>query len=41
MKKDQAEPWLRDTLSDTPAVLRALLHALQAAEEDLLDGVGL
>jgi len=40
MKKDQAEPWLRDTLSDTPAVLRAVLHALQAAEEDLLRWCG-
>ncbi|HEY4899347.1 MAG TPA: DinB family protein [Terriglobales bacterium] len=32
----QPEPWLRGTLTDTPAVLRAVLHALQAAEEDLV-----
>jgi uncharacterized damage-inducible protein DinB len=30
------EPWLRGTLTTTPAVLRAVLHALQAAEEDLV-----
>lgn len=30
------EPWLRGTLSDTPAVLRAVLHALQSAEEELV-----
>ena len=30
------EPWLRGTLTDTPAVQRAVLHALQAAEEDLV-----
>ncbi len=29
------EPWLRGTLSDVPAVQRAVLHALQSAEEDL------
>jgi uncharacterized damage-inducible protein DinB len=29
------EPWLRGTLTDTPAVQRAVLHAFQAAEEDL------
>ncbi len=29
------EPWLRGTLTETPAVQRAVLHALQAAEEDL------
>jgi uncharacterized damage-inducible protein DinB len=30
-----AEPWLRGTLTDVPAVQRAVLHALQAAEEEL------
>jgi len=30
------EPWLRGTLTETPAVQRAVLHALQAAEEDLV-----
>jgi len=29
------EPWLRGTLIEVPAVQRAVLHALQAAEEDL------
>ena len=29
------EPWLRGTESDVPAVGRAVLHALQLAEEDL------
>ena len=32
------EPWLRGTLADIPAVQRAVLHALQAAEEDLTRG---
>ena len=31
----QPEPWLRGTLRDAPAVARAVLHALQLAEEDL------
>ncbi|HUN63848.1 MAG TPA: DinB family protein [Candidatus Sulfotelmatobacter sp.] len=29
------EPWLRGTLAETPAVTRAVLHALQLAKEDL------
>jgi len=29
------EPWLRGTLTETPAVARAVLHALQLAKEDL------
>lgn len=29
------EPWLRGTLTDVHPVLRAVLHALQLAEEDL------
>src|SRR5215467_7980214 len=31
----QPEPWLRGTLAEVPAVGRAVLHALQAAQEDL------
>ena len=31
----QPEPWLRGTLTETPAIQRAVLHAFQAAEEDL------
>jgi uncharacterized damage-inducible protein DinB len=34
------EPWLRGTLSETPAVLRAVLHALQAADEDIVRWCG-
>jgi uncharacterized damage-inducible protein DinB len=29
------EPWLRGTLTEIPAVVRAVLHALQLAKEDL------
>ena len=31
----QPEPWLRGALAEVPAVHRAVLHALQLAEEDL------
>lgn len=34
------EPWLRGTNGDVPAVFRAVLHALQLAEEDLLRWCG-
>jgi uncharacterized damage-inducible protein DinB len=34
-KSVAAEPWLRGTLADVPAVLRAVLHALELAREDL------
>jgi uncharacterized damage-inducible protein DinB len=30
------EPWLRGTLTDIPAVPRAVLHALELAKEDLV-----
>ena len=30
----QQEPWLRGTLTDVPAVLRAVLHAVELARED-------
>ena len=30
------EPWLRATHADTPAVLRAVVHALELAQEDLM-----
>jgi uncharacterized damage-inducible protein DinB len=32
---DRPEPWLRGSLTDVPAVQRAVLHALEMAEEDL------
>ena len=31
----KTEPWLRGTLTEVPAMHRAVLHALQMAEEDL------
>jgi uncharacterized damage-inducible protein DinB len=34
-KSDLPEPWLRGTLTDVPAVHRAVLHALELAREDL------
>jgi len=36
----QAEPWLRGTLAEVAAVPRAVLHALQLAEEDLVRWCG-
>jgi uncharacterized damage-inducible protein DinB len=36
MERDKLpEPWLRGTLAEVPAVPRAVLHALELAEEDL------
>src|SRR5246127_4591036 len=34
------EPWLRGTLTDIPAVQRAVLHALELAREDLAKWCG-
>jgi uncharacterized damage-inducible protein DinB len=34
------EPWLRGTETDAPAVVRAVLHALQLADEDLRQWCG-
>jgi uncharacterized damage-inducible protein DinB len=34
-KTELPEPWLRGTLTDVPAVQRAVLHALELAREDL------
>ena len=34
------EPWLRGTLTEIPAVARAVLHSLQLAQEDLLTWCG-
>jgi hypothetical protein len=31
----QPEPWLRGTLTDVPAVIRGVLHALELAREDV------
>jgi uncharacterized damage-inducible protein DinB len=36
----QPEPWLRGTLTDVRAVPRAVLHALELAEEDLIKWCG-
>jgi uncharacterized damage-inducible protein DinB len=35
MLSHMTEPWLRGTLTEVPVVARAVLHALQLAEEDL------
>jgi len=35
MPDTQPEPWLRGTLTEVDAVQRAVLHALQLAEEDI------
>lgn len=35
LPKIEPEPWLRGTLIGVPAVLRAVLHALELAKEDL------
>jgi uncharacterized damage-inducible protein DinB len=40
MSLDNAEPWLRGTLTDLPVVQRALLHSLQMAEEDIAKWCG-
>jgi uncharacterized damage-inducible protein DinB len=34
-RNELPEPWLRGTLTEIPAVQRAVVHALQLAEEDL------
>jgi len=36
----QPEPWLRGTMGEVPTVGRAVLHALQLAQEDLLTWCG-
>ena len=35
VKRNLPEPWLRGTLTNVPAVPRAVLHALELAKEDL------
>jgi uncharacterized damage-inducible protein DinB len=40
MQKSQPEPWLRGTHSEIPAVPRAVLHALELAQEDLTSWCG-
>jgi uncharacterized damage-inducible protein DinB len=37
---DSKEPWLRGTLTEVPAVHRAVLHALELAEEDIAHWCG-
>jgi hypothetical protein len=34
---DKQEPWLRGTLQDVPSVVRAVLHALEMAREDVTE----
>jgi uncharacterized damage-inducible protein DinB len=33
--REKPEPWLRGTLTEVPAVFRAVLHALELAKEDI------
>ena len=40
MQKFEPEPWLRGTHSEIPAVPRAVLHALELAQEDLTSWCG-
>ena len=35
-KRDAPEPWLRGTMTEVPAVLRAVLHSLELAKEDIV-----
>ena len=37
---NQVEPWLRGTLTDVPVLQRAVLHALELAQEDLTHWCG-
>jgi uncharacterized damage-inducible protein DinB len=39
-KTPSTEPWLRGTLTDVPAVPRAVLHALELAREDITRWAG-
>jgi uncharacterized damage-inducible protein DinB len=34
-EREMAEPWLRGTLTEVPAVFRGVLHALEMAKEDV------
>ena len=34
-EEQKTEPWLRGTLNETPSVIRAVLHALELAREDV------
>jgi uncharacterized damage-inducible protein DinB len=40
MQKSQPEPWLRGTHSEVAAVPRAVLHAIELAQEDLTSWCG-
>src|SRR5215469_1153511 len=40
IRSTQPEPWLRGTLRELPAAHRAVMHALQLAEEDLISCCG-
>jgi uncharacterized damage-inducible protein DinB len=40
MQKSLPEPWLRGTHSEIPAVPRAVLHAIELAQEDLTSWCG-
>src|ERR1700730_6154048 len=40
MQKSRLEPWLRGTHSEIPAVPRAVLHAIELAQEDITSWCG-
>jgi uncharacterized damage-inducible protein DinB len=40
MADTNVEPWLRGTLTEVPAVVRGVLHALELAEEDVTKWCG-
>jgi uncharacterized damage-inducible protein DinB len=40
MTDTSVEPWLRGTLTEVPAVVRGVLHALELAEEDVTNWCG-
>jgi uncharacterized damage-inducible protein DinB len=40
MQKSRPEPWLRGTHSEIPAVPRAVLHAIELAQEDITSWCG-
>ena len=40
MQKSEPEPWLRGTHSEIPAIPRAVLHAIDLAQEDLTSWCG-
>jgi uncharacterized damage-inducible protein DinB len=40
-EQEKPEPWLRGTLTEVPAIFRAVLHALELAKEDVARWCGM